>query len=255
MRKTSFDAESIICAVRAAAVCLGSAAITFSGGAHAYEEPIPVGGGGGTGGYTSTIATIATQANSAGYSKVTIPKGSQYSTWPSWVSTKPSLKYNFAFDPSAIYQHPDNDQWDWNKLPGVSDCGTLDLKVNGAMFGWRWIPGTQKLQITAYANRNSVHQSWDSPGTTFQNQVQLIELNKSDIMQFAPLTYEIKLEPLLYRFSIQGVLPSGRTISSVSTLPRKCSKHPLIKHGSTMFFGGTKVAPHKVTGHVKWLYR
>jgi hypothetical protein len=39
-------------------------------------------------------------------------------------------------------------------------------------------------------------------------------------------------------------------VSSMSTLPRSCSKH-----GSTLYFGGAKTAPHKLTGHVKWIKR
>jgi hypothetical protein len=31
-----------------------------------------------------------------------------------------------------------DDQLDWNKLPGVSDCGQLDLAQDGFMFAWRW---------------------------------------------------------------------------------------------------------------------
>ena len=205
--------------------------------------------------YSATIKAVTAKAEAAGFNLVTIRKGNQYATWPSWISLRPALRYQFSFDPSAIYLHPDADQHDWSKLPGVSDCGTLDLQVHGAMFAWRWVPETRKLQITAYANRSNVHQAWNMPNWAFKDQVQLVELDEPDLMQFAPLTYELKLEPLVYRFSIQGVLPSGRVVSSTSTLPRTCSKHPLIKHGSTMFFGGTKPAPHKVTGHVKWLYR
>ncbi len=46
-----------------------------------------------------------------------------------------------------------NDQLDWNKLPGISDCDQLDLSVDGVMFGWRWRLDTSPkvLEITAYA--------------------------------------------------------------------------------------------------------
>src|SRR5204862_5021079 len=40
-------------------------------------------------------------------------------------------EYELVLDPSAIYEltaptEPD-DQFDWNKLPGLSDCNTVDL--------------------------------------------------------------------------------------------------------------------------------
>jgi hypothetical protein len=50
--------------------------------------------------------------------------------------------YELVLDPSAIYELTDpvqpDDQFDWNKLPGLSDCHTVDLAVDGIMLGWRW---------------------------------------------------------------------------------------------------------------------
>jgi hypothetical protein len=202
---------------------------------------------------TRAIAAITAQARSAGYSTVTVAKGNHYADWPLWLSFKPYVRYQFSFDPSAIYQHPDQDQLDWNKLPGFTDCGSLEMSRNGAMFGWRWAPQTRKLQITAYANRQGVHQSADS--SVYQNQVQMVEIDETDLNQFAPLTYDLRLNGSNYNFTIQGTLPSGRIISATSVLPRACTSQPWIKEGSTLYFGGTKTAPHTVTGHLKWLAR
>lgn len=202
---------------------------------------------------TRAIAAVTAQAQQAGFNTVTVAQGNHYANWPLWLSFKPYVRYQFSFNPSAIYQHPDQDQLDWNKLPGVTDCGSLEMSRNGAMFGWRWAPQTRKLQITAYANRQGVHQSADS--SVYQNQVQMVELDETDLNQFAPLTYEIQLSGSNYYFTISGTLPSGRILRATSILPRGCTSQPWIKQGSTLYFGGTKTAPHTVTGHLKWLAR
>lgn len=203
--------------------------------------------------YTQAIAAVTAKAHAAGYSTVTVTKGNHYANWPLWLSFKPYVRYQFSFNPSAIYQHPDQDQLDWNKLPGVTDCGSMEMSRNGAMFGWRWAPQTRKLQISAYANRHGVHQAADM--STYQHQVQMVEIDETDLNQFAPLTYEIQLSGSNYYFTISGTLPSGRILRATSTLPRGCTKNPWIKGGSTLYFGGTKTAPHTVTGHLKWLAR
>ena len=67
--------------------------------------------------------------------------------------------YHLIFDASARYvltnpTEPE-DQLDWNKLPGLSDCApNYDLAVDGLMFGWRWRTDLtpRVLEVTAYAN-------------------------------------------------------------------------------------------------------
>jgi hypothetical protein len=101
--------------------------------------------------------TINVGAHSASVSGAT--PGNPVSLF-TWVAGR---DYRFRFNSSASYvitrPTEPSDQFDWNKLPGISDCGTLDLSVNGAMFGWRWRLDTtpQVLEVTAYANNNSKH--------------------------------------------------------------------------------------------------
>lgn len=61
--------------------------------------------------------------------------------------------FELVLDASAMYVLTEQpaDQFDWNKLPGLSDCSTC-----GAMFGWRWrvdaVPPV--LEVAAYANND-----------------------------------------------------------------------------------------------------
>src|SRR5689334_20535236 len=122
--------------------------------------------------------------------------------------------YDFAFDASAMYvitqpTQPD-DQLDWNKLPGLSDCGTIDLAVDGAMFGWRWRVDLAPpvLEVTAYANATSVHQWPPDP---------LFTLSTDELSTDAPLRYRVWPDGDVFRFAVNGAI-GARTIDVTTTL-------------------------------------
>lgn len=163
-------------------------------------------------------------------------------------TTVPGRDYRFRFNSSAAYTltHPTDpaDQFDWNKLPGLSDCGTLDLSVNGAMFGWRWRLDTtpRVLEVTAYANNNSKHLTPPTP---------LFTLDAADLAADAPLRYRVWLDGAKYQFQVQGTI-RGRVINATTTLPRVCAGTSAggLKWASGLYFGGTSTAPSKITGNV-----
>lgn len=136
------------------------------------------------------------------------------------------------------------DQLDWSKLPGYSDCMTLDLSVNGAMFGWRWQTEVTppRLEITAYANNDGRHLAIEEG---------LVSLDLADLAADAPLHYRVWSDGAVYRFSVRGVV-RGRTIDADASLPRACPTVDArgIKWGSGLYFGGTSMAPTEVTVHV-----
>lgn len=163
-------------------------------------------------------------------------------------TTTAGRDYLFRFNASAMYvltrPTDPSDQFDWNKLPGLSDCGTLDLSVNGAMFGWRWRLdlSPRVLEITAYANNNGTHLWSDMP---------LFTLDAADLAGDVPLRYRVWLDGSYYRFAVSGSV-RGRTIDVTTTLPRACpatGKNGL-KWASGLYFGGTSVAPTAITGWV-----
>ena len=155
--------------------------------------------------------------------------------------------YQFAFDPSAQYvltmpTQPE-DQLDWNKLPGLSDCSTADLSVNGAMFGWRWRLDLEPpvLEVTAYANNDRVHLTTPT----------LITVTAAELASATPLRYRFAIDGDRYRFAIRGAL-GDRAIDVTAELPRSCPTIDprLTKWAAGFYFGGTSVAPSVITGRI-----
>ena len=156
-------------------------------------------------------------------------------------------EYQLALNPSAIYEltapvEPD-DQLDWNKLPGLSDCNTVDLSVDGIMLGWRWRPELAVLEVTAYANNAGVHLQSSSP---------LLTLDAADLAAEEPLTYRLWRTTANYQVTIGGTL-RGRMVSADASLPRRCTEVELdpIAWAGAFYFGGTSVAPHEVTATIR----
>lgn len=155
--------------------------------------------------------------------------------------------YRFAFDASAAYvlttPVEPQDQYDWNKLPGLSDCENADLSRNGAMFGWRWRVDTEPrfLEVTAYANNDGVHLQTDV----------MLTLSADELASETPLRYRFWLDGAVYRFEITGTI-GRRTIGAGGELPRVCTAIPATatKWAAGLYFGGTSVAPHQITGRI-----
>lgn len=146
--------------------------------------------------------------------------------------------YELVLDPSAIYvlamPTEPNDQLDWNKLPGLSDCGEIDLSRDGAMFGWRWRPELGVLELAAYANNAGVHLTTDV----------LFTLDAAALEAREPIRYRVWREAASYRFEARGI---------AATLPRRCADQPLDPGAwaGAFYFGGTSTAPHPVTAQIR----
>ena len=157
--------------------------------------------------------------------------------------------YELAFDVSAVYvitqPTQPSDQLDWNKLPGLSDCGTIDLSVDGAMFGWRWRVDLAPpvLEVTAYANATSVHQTPTDP---------LFTLSADELAADAPLHYRVWPDGDVFRFAVTGAI-GARAFDLTATLPRACPATPALdfKWAAGLYFGGTSVAPSRITARVR----
>lgn len=155
--------------------------------------------------------------------------------------------YDFIFDLSARYlltspAQPD-DQLDWNKLPGLSDCGQVDLAQDGLMFAWRWRPDLTPavLEIAHYANNGATH-LYPSAG--------LITLDEADLAAETPLRYELTITSTAYRFHLSGTI-RGRAIDERASFPRRCSGSTSgLKWAAGLYFGGTSTAPQEIRGWV-----
>lgn len=158
--------------------------------------------------------------------------------------------YELVLDPSAMYvltaPTQPADQLDWNKLPGLSDCGTVDLAKDGAMFGWRWrvdvVPPV--LEIAVYANNAGTHLTNDDTA--------LVTLDADDLAAAQPLRYRVARVPTHYLFEIHGEI-RGRVIDTSASLPRRCVDAPVapLAWAGAFYFGGTSVAPHQITAKIR----
>jgi hypothetical protein len=205
----------------------------------------------------STTETSTADASASGFATYHIDVGAHAARIEAGPGAHPhagivtlrARAFDFAFNPSAQYiltrpTQPE-DQLDWNKLPGISDCGQLDLARDGAMFGWRWrIDRTPPvLEVVAYANNAGRHLT--SEGTA------QFELEATDLARNEPLRYSIDLDGARYRFKVQGTL-GARRIELDTTLPRRCATTltNLPKWASGLYFGGTSTAPSPIQARI-----
>jgi hypothetical protein len=158
-------------------------------------------------------------------------------------------RYQFAFDGSARYvltnpTQPE-DQLDWNKLPGLSDCGTFDLADDGWMFAWRWRTDLtpRVLEITGYANNDGTHLWLDQP---------LLTLTSAQLDARLPLWFDMRVSAnrTRYEFTVRG--PGSRV--ATGSLPRSCTTtSPTFQWAGGFYFGGTSTAPSTITGLMREL--
>lgn len=59
--------------------------------------------------------------------------------------------FRYFFDEAAKYNLQDNDQWDWNKLFGIS-FHLFTSHKNSAMIGWRYNIADDQFEFNAYAH-------------------------------------------------------------------------------------------------------
>lgn len=199
---------------------------------------------------TPSVATWSRYVIEIGAHAARVEPGPSGPPRAGFVSGVAGRAYDLAFDPSAAYvitkPVQPNDQLDWNKLPGVSDCGTLDLAVDGVMFGWRWRTDLTPsvLEVTAYANNARTHLTAPSP---------MLVLDAADLASKTALHYALALDGALYRFRIMGSI-RGRAVDVETTLTRRCATTSpaslSFQWASGLYFGGTSTAPSKVTAYV-----
>ena len=165
------------------------------------------------------------------------------------ITRRAGRTYHFVFDSSARYRltaptQPE-DQFDWNKLPGLSDCGQYDLSRHGLMFAWRWrldlVP--KVLEITAYWNDRGVHHTLDEP---------LLTLTRAQVDARIPLWFRLRIsnDRQRYEFALRARI-AGREVSRTAVADRPCPRagRELAKWAGGFYFGGTSVAPQRVRGY------
>jgi len=198
--------------------------------------PVPVAGAG------WSRYDIAVGAHSA-----TVTRGASATSPKAGFTTASGRRYHFAFDPSAAYvltspTQPE-DQFDWNKLPGLSDCGQLDLSQDGWMFAWRWRTDLtpRVLEVTAYANNAGTHLTPASP---------LLTLTAEQLAERVPLWFDLGISADRERYEFRVAGPGRR--GATTSLPRRCTgtSTTIYKWASGFYFGGTSTAPTAIRGWV-----
>lgn len=196
-----------------------------------------------------------------GWARYTIPLGGHSATVaPNGASRSPlagisfatGRTYDFIFTPSAMYEITNpaqpGDQLDWNKLPGLSDCGQVDLAQDGFMFAWRWRLDTNPrvLELAHYANNAGTH-LYPAQG--------VVTLDEADLMAEEPLRFELAIGGAgnsKYLFHLSGTI-RGRVIDVREEHPRRCasSSTSALKWAAGFYFGGTSTAPQAIIGYVQ----
>lgn len=161
----------------------------------------------------------------------TIPQASHYSG----IHIKPHinkkfLQYDVMFDKSSLYNHGDIDQYDINKLFGLS-YGYHHK--NSVRFGWRCNDkSTPKIEILAYCYIN---------GNRIDEYEEDIHIAMVDLNQY--YTYRIDVSKNDYTLSI---------FKSEQIIGQKSIQHgdlPLYGYQLYPYFGGNRKAPHDVNIH------
>jgi hypothetical protein len=141
-----------------------------------------------------------------------------------------------------------DDQLDWNKLPGLSDCNQLDLAQDGFMFAWRWrLDLTPRvLELAHYANNQGTH-LYPPSG--------IVTLDADDLAAEVLLTFDLSIGGTgnsLYLFHISGAV-RGRIIDVTAEHPRRCTSTDPggFKWAAGFYFGGTSTAPRTITGYMR----
>lgn len=139
---------------------------------------------------------------------------------------KDSFDIQVKFNKSAIYTSKDPiNQFDVNKIWGLSDCGTTHHK-NSIRFGWRWDLDQEQIEILMY-RRLSNEFTFKSLGYTNPGDINYMSLDITD-------SY--------YYMYLNGI---------VDSIGRDCCNDPKRRYFLYPYFGGTEKAPHDVIIKIK----
>jgi hypothetical protein len=132
-----------------------------------------------------------------------------------------NFEFRACFDDTAIYSLENReDQGDWNKLYGFSDCGNLHHK-NSARVVWRWNDASERIEIGAYVYADK----------------ERTELMMGTVDPYEITDFSIQSDGDQYIFRFQG---------KSYVLPRGCSRKALKGFRLYPYFGGTSDAPHNM---------
>lgn len=137
---------------------------------------------------------------------------------PRFYWNKKQYNWTVNFNSSCAYDLGDDDQYDWNKLVGVSEH--LNPRINSIRFGWRYNLTNDLIEIASYKETNYKFEF---------NTLASVELNK-----------DVKLTIQLYtKLVALGVN------DKVHLIPLDINNKLLMR--ANPYFGGNNAAPHKMS--------
>ena len=141
---------------------------------------------------------------------------------------KNKIKYKILFDESSQYDLKNNDQYDINKLFGIS-YGFHHR--NSARFGWRWDLDKGKIEILAYVYKN---------GKRINEWEQDIHIAYIDFFEF----YEMEIQKNKNEYIFTLKKDSDKKVYKKLIKSRaKC----FFSYELFPYFGGNKKAPHDIS--------
>lgn len=158
-----------------------------------------------------------------GFQTYTIKKGKHRSGWRYNTTKSNSFNIEVIFNESAQYTTVDPlNQYDVNKLWGVSDCGD-NHSDNSIRFGWRWL--NDSLEILWY-RRIDGHFEFEK--------INSVNINETNRMH-------LTISKNSYELRVNGV---------IKTVSRPCSGD-YKRYKLYPYFGGDEKAPHTIKIRIK----
>jgi hypothetical protein len=122
-----------------------------------------------------------------------------------------------------------DDQYDWNKLTGFSDCNYYDAyRGKGAMLGWRYNIQNKNFEFAAYVHKNE-DKSFQAKQFNFRG----LEGEKIDL--------KIEAFDGYYIYTL-----AGEQIVMDGEFGRGCSNMPITGRYISPWFGGNQLAPTQI---------
>tara|TARA_R110000824_G_scaffold319842_1_gene506821 strand:- start:1065 stop:1625 length:561 start_codon:yes stop_codon:yes gene_type:complete len=171
-------------------------------------------------GYITIFCGISAckKIDNRGYRVFTIKENKHRSTTTYNTTKSNYITFKAIFDTTSIYYTDNADnQYDVNKLYGVSDCG-CNHKHYSMRLGWRWL--NDSLEVLWFKHMH---------GTFTFEKIRTIDLNQS-------YDYSITLEDSVYIVCVGGVC---------MTTKRSC-KGTYRHYYLYPYFGGDEKAPHDI---------
>jgi hypothetical protein len=175
------------------------------------------------------VAARPTEAQAAGAWKTYTIRAGYHSTTGSdftYCPGKRTLRFRVNFSPQCIYDLGNVNQWDINKLCGLSQG---PHQIDSARFGWRWLLAEKKIEVLSYCYVASVR-------------VPAQRICLLDPRQVA--AFKLVVQDNVYIF--QYLSSKGAVLSEVRQ-SRQRSRLESTTYKLFPYFGGDEVAPHTMT--------